>query len=79
MKYVVYFAIGWCVLLAVAGEAMAYGGELLLENCKLHLLGVPTINESNTTDDTRQIMRAASCIGYMRGVMDTNFKCPCSS
>lgn len=22
MKYVVYFAIGWCVMLAVAGEAL---------------------------------------------------------
>jgi len=27
MKFVLYFAIGWCVLLAVAGEAMAYDGE----------------------------------------------------
>jgi len=24
MKFVLYFAIGWCVLLAVAGEAMAF-------------------------------------------------------
>ena len=37
MKYVVYFAIGWCVMLAVAGEAMAYTGSDLLESCSLYM------------------------------------------
>ena len=57
MKYVVYFAIGWCVMLAGAGEAMAYDGNKLLDYC----------HDYTEVSD----FGAGLCIGYLAGVQDT--------
>jgi len=57
MKYVVYFAIGWCVMLAGAGEAMAYDGNKLLDYC----------HDYTEVSD----FGAGLCIGYVSGIADS--------
>ena len=72
MKFVLYFAIGWCVVLAVAGEALAYDGHELLANC-LKALNVPDNPDSFTTRQSVEwIMASGLCRGYTTGVIDAS-------
>ena len=69
MKYVVYFAIGWCVVWGFAGEAMAYDGNDLLGYCKKSLNG---ITADLTTEQTLEwMMGNGLCMGYITGVSET--------
>jgi len=57
MKYVVYFVIGWCVLLAGTGEAMAdVDGNELLNHC----------HDYTEKSD----FGAGFCIGYVTGIAE---------
>jgi len=70
MKFVLYFAIGWCVMLAVAGEALAYDGEELLGFCQ-NALNRPDDNQ--TTKQTLEwMMDSGLCRGYTAGVIDAS-------
>jgi len=80
MKYVVYFAIGWCVVLAGGGEAMAaIDGNDLLGYCKTFLA------EDNTLTYVRGV-EYGLCMGFVSGVSEathvwqqvaeTNYLCP---
>ena len=68
MKYVVYFAIGWCVMLAVAGEAMAHSGIELLAHCWEYL------HQLNTGEHLFNSLSAGLCVGYIEGVTDTQLE-----
>ena len=70
MKYLVYFVLCWCVVLAVAGEALAYDGEELLGYCQ-NALNRP--DDNPTTKQTLEwIMASGLCRGYTSGVIDAS-------
>jgi len=66
VKYVVYFAIGWCLVCGFAGEALAYPGIELLKNCQ-HYLAKPT-----TAPGDQHYIEYGMCLGYVSGVHETN-------
>jgi len=67
MKYVVYFAIVWCVMCGPGNVAFAYTGDVLLEACQI-LLELADDRPVQGVESPK--MKAAVCVGYVRGVVD---------
>ncbi len=65
MKFVLYFAIGWCVVCGFAGEALANDGNALLGHCKTFLA------EDNRIGDYGSGIEYGACVGYIGGVKDS--------
>ena len=71
MKYVLYFVLCWWVLLAVAGEALATDGNLLLKQCQA-FLDTPILATPNLAYENG--LAAGACMGYMTGVRDNSLR-----
>ncbi len=70
MKYVVYFAIGWCLVCGFAGEALAYDGNELLGACQTFLARVDTAAR-DYMDIYKNGFVSGTCLGYFGGTLAT--------
>ena len=69
VKFVLYVAIGWYVVLAGGGEAMAHNSGIeLLAHCWEYL------HQLNTREDLFNSLSAGLCVGYIEGVTDTQLE-----
>ncbi len=71
MKFVLYFAIGWCVVCGFAGEALAYDGNGLLEDCQIAMKvlgGNPIMG-----DQFKAGAASGMCLGLVQGVVGMGY------
>ena len=71
MKSIFYSVVCWCLVCGFAGEALAYDGNLLLEQCQA-FLDTPILATPNLAYENG--LAAGACIGYMTSVRDNNLR-----